>query len=172
MSDYNIEKSVENSIVSKRGHAGSILVSGKKKFYRRKKNKNKKNRNGRKNKNNRNKKKNKNKQNNIEQISVVQNAEALANELSRQGKSAIGPSLNFLTTSKNPSTEPLLPQPNNPKIRTQNSRSFDFRTGRQTNTDKVVVPGFANGLPNGTPEGVKIALASAERGIPKVTQNY
>ena len=117
-----------------------------------------------KNKNNRNKKKNK-------QTSVVQNAEALANELSRQGKSAIGPSLNFLTTSKNPSTEPLLPQPNNPKIRTQNSRSFDFRTGRQTNTDKVVVPGFPNGLPNGTPEGVKIALASAERGIPKVTQS-
>ena len=124
--------------MSKRGHAGSILVSGKKKIYRRKKNKNKKNRNGRKNKNNRNKKKNKNKQNNIEQISVVQNAEALANELSRQGKSAIGPSLNFLTTSKNPSSEPLLPQPNNPKIRTQNSRSFDFRTGRQTNTDKVI----------------------------------
>ena len=160
MSDYHIEKSIENSIVSKRGNAGSIVVSGKKKFYRRKKNKN-----------NRNKKKNKNKQNNNEQISVVQNAEALANELSRQGKSAIGPSLNFLTTSKNPSTEPLLPQPNNPKIRTQNSRSFDFRTGRQTNTDKVVVPGFPNGLPNGTPEGVKIALASAERGIPKVTQS-
>jgi type II secretory pathway pseudopilin PulG len=140
------------------------VVSGKKTLFRRKKNKNKKNRNGRKNKNNRNKKKNK-------QTSVVQNAEALANELSRQGKSAIGPSLNFLTTSKNPSTEPLLPQPNNPKIRTQNSRSFDFRTGRQTNTDKVVVPGFPNGLPNGTPEGVKIALASAERGIPKVTQS-
>ena len=138
-------------------NAGSKVVSGKNKFCRRKKNKNKKNRNGRKNKN-------KNKQNK-NKTSVIQNAEALANELSRQGKSAIGPSLNFLTTSKNPSVEPLLkPQPDNPKIRTSNSRSFDFRTGRQTNLDKVVVPGFPNGLPNGVPEGVKIALANARAG--------
>ena len=131
----------------------------------RRKNKNKK-KNGKKNKRNKNKK-NKNKQNKPQNISKVQNnAEALVNELSRQGKSAIGPSLNFLTSSKasDVSREPLLPQPSNPKIRTSNSRSFDFRTGRQTNGDKVVVPGFANGLPNGTPEGVKIALASANRG--------
>ena len=88
--------------------------------------------------------------------------------MSRQGKSAIGPSLNFLTSSKasEDSREPLLPRPSNPKIRTSNQRSFDFRTGRQANVpgDKVVVPGFPNGLPNGTPEGVKIALASANRG--------
>ena len=32
MSDYHIEKSIENSIVSKRGNAGSIVVSGKKKI--------------------------------------------------------------------------------------------------------------------------------------------
>jgi len=38
------------------------------------------------------------------------------------------------------------------------------RQSRQTNTDKVVVPGFPNGLPSGAPEGVKIALASAQRG--------
>ena len=43
--------------------------------------------------------------------------------------------------------------------------NFDLRSGRQVNTDKVVVPGFPNGLPNGVPEGVKIALASAQRGI-------
>ena len=42
--------------------------------------------------------------------------------------------------------------------------NFDLRSGRQINTDKVVVPGFPNGLPNGVPEGVKIALASAQRG--------
>jgi len=38
------------------------------------------------------------------------------------------------------------------------------RQSRQTNTDKVVVPGFPNGLPSQVPEGVKIALASAQRG--------
>ena len=72
---------------------------------------------------------------------VVENAENLVTELRRQGKTAIGPSLSFAGNTIN-----------------------DFRTGRQTNTDKVVVPSFPNGLPNGTPEGVKVALASAVRG--------
>ena len=127
---------------------------------RRKKNGGKKKKNGRRNKNKKNNN-NKNKQ----PKAAVENAEALVNELSRQGKTAIGPSLNFLTqTGKTSSTQPLLPQPSQPIIRQQNSPSFDFRTGRQTNTDKVVVPGFPNGLPNGVPEGVKIALASASAG--------
>ena len=85
-----------------------------------------------------NKKKN-NKKKNKEK--VVQNAEELVTELRRQGKTALGPSLSFAGNTIN-----------------------DFRTGRQTNTDKVVVPGFPNGLPSGAPEGVKIALASAQRG--------
>ena len=130
-------------------------------------NRRKKNGAGKKKKNRRNKKKNnKNKQ----PKAAVENAEALVNELSRQGKAAIGPSLNFLTqtgSKSSSSTQPLLPQPSQPIIRQPNSPSFDFRTGRQTaNTpsDKVVVPGFPNGLPNGVPEGVKIALASANRG--------
>ena len=71
----------------------------------------------------------------------VENAENLVTELRRQGKTALGPSLSFAGNTIN-----------------------DFRTGRQTNTDKVVVPSFPNGLPNGTPEGVKVALASAVRG--------
>ena len=84
------------------------------------------------------KKKNKKKKN---KEKVVQNAEELVTELRRQGKTALGPSLSFAGNTIN-----------------------DFRTGRQTNTDKVVVPGFPNGLPSGAPEGVKIALASAQRG--------
>lgn len=78
---------------------------------------------------------------------VSSNAEDLVNELRRQGKNAVGPSLTFLTQGKT-------------------NQNFDFRAGRQTKiTDKVIVPGFPNGLPNGVPEGVKIALASAVKGI-------
>jgi hypothetical protein len=76
------------------------------------------------------------------------NAEDLVNELKRQGKDSLGPSLTFLTSSS----------------KQRINSNFDFRTGRQVNTDKVVVPGFPNGLPSGTPEGVKLALASAVRG--------
>ena len=88
------------------------------------------------------KKNKKNKKNKKKNKKVVQqNAEELVTELRRQGKTAVGPSLSFAGNTIN-----------------------DFRTGRQTNTDKVVVPGFPNGLPSGAPEGVKIALASAQRG--------
>lgn len=109
------------------------------------------------------KKKNKKKKNN----KAAQNAEALVAELSRQGKTAVvGPSLSFLTSSSNSagggSAQPLLSSQSN----------FDFRTGRQTNLDKVVVPGFPNGLPNGVPEGVKIALAQAQRGMQKVSSSH
>lgn len=102
------------------------------------------------------KKKRKNKKKK-KQEKVVQNAEDLVSELSRQGKNVVGPSLSFLTSpTSSSSNQPLLSQPK--KI-----SNFDFRTGRQV-PDKVVVPGFPNGLPNGVPEGVKIALAKAERG--------
>ena len=100
-----------------------------------KKRKNKKN----KSKNKKNKK-NKNNNNNNE-----------SNELLQEKGGSIGPSLTFL----------------NAESQRQNviQTNFDLRSGRQVNTDKVVVPGFPNGLPNGVPEGVKIALASAQRGI-------
>ncbi len=98
------------------------------------------------------KKKNKKKKN---KPAVVENAQELVEELRRQGKNAKGPSISFITAANEP-------------IQTRQTLSSNsnlaFRTGRQTNTDKVVVPGFPNGLPNGVPEGVKIALASAERG--------
>ena len=85
---------------------------------------------------------------------IKENAQDLVEELQRQGKDAVGPSLSFLTSSSN----------NPPANFGRLTSNSDFRTGRQTNTDKVVVPGFPTGLPNGTPEGVKIALASAVQG--------
>ena len=72
------------------------------------------------------------------------------NELIQDSTGNIGPSLTFLNAESQ----------NSNVIQT----NFDFRSGRQVNTDKVIVPGFPNGLPSQVPEGVKIALASASRG--------
>ena len=126
------------------------------------------------------KRKKKNKKNKNKNKQVVTNAEELVAELRRQGKNVAGPSISFLTSPSqnsqrtvlsNPAPVPKKPAFNNNRnqksaniqVRPKNT-NFDFRTGRQTNTDKVVVPGFPNGLPSQTPEGVKLALASAVRG--------
>ena len=62
----------------------------------------------------------------------------------------MGPSLTFLN-SQNQNNEII-------------QNNFDFRSGRQANTDKVIVPGFPNGLPSQVPEGVRIALRQAKIG--------
>ena len=91
-------------------------------------------------------KKSKNKRKNKKNNNIEDKADLSSN--------TIEPSLTFLKSESN----------QNNQIVQNLQTNFELRTGRQTNTDKVVVPGFPNGLPSQVPEGVKIALASAQRG--------
>ena len=91
-------------------------------------------------------KKSKNKRKNKKNNNIEDKADLSSN--------TIEPSLTFLKSESN----------QNNQIVQNLQTNFELRTGRQTNTDKVVVPGFPNGLPSQVPEGVKIALATAQRG--------
>ena len=99
-------------------------------------------------------KKSKNKRKNKKNNNIEDKADLSSN--------TIEPSLTFLKSESN----------QNNQIVQNLQTNFELRTGRQTNTDKVVVPGFPNGLPSQVPEGVKIALASAQRGKNLLTYYY
>ena len=70
---------------------------------------------------------------------------ALVEPVKRQGKQSKQPPLTFVTSD-------LIASP---------SSSVSKLAGRQLNAN---IPGFPNGLPSQVPEGVRIALVSAQRG--------